>query len=89
MIEAMACDTPVIAFRRGSPPEVVDPGETGYIVESVDEAVEAVQKARRLDRRRCRALFEQRFCAERMALCYCEVYSRIGVPNRARGRRVS
>jgi glycosyltransferase involved in cell wall biosynthesis len=89
MIEAMACGTPVIAFPRGSVSEIVDPGETGHIVESVDEAVEAVQKARQLDRRRCCALLERRFSVERMAQCYCEVYLRIGVANRTRGRRVS
>jgi glycosyltransferase involved in cell wall biosynthesis len=88
MIEAMACGTPVIAFRRGSVPEVVDPGVTGFIVESVEEAVEAVPRARRLDRRRCRQMFEERFSAERMALSYCEVYSRINT-RLARGQRAS
>jgi glycosyltransferase involved in cell wall biosynthesis len=89
MIEAMACGTPVIAFRRGSVPEVVNPGETGFIVDTIEEAVEAVPKAHHLDRRRCRQVFEQRFSAERMALSYCEVYSRISIQHRARGPRVS
>lgn len=74
MIEAMACGTPVIAFNRGSVPEVVDPGITGFIVSSVEEAVACVQRARGLDRRRCRRQFESRFCAARMAREYCSIY---------------
>jgi glycosyltransferase involved in cell wall biosynthesis len=89
MIEAMACGTPVIAFRRGSVPEVVDPGETGFIVESIEEAVEAVAKARHLDRRHCRAIFERRFSAERMALSYCELFAKVRGQTPAGGRRVS
>lgn len=77
MIEAMACGTPVIAFRRGSVPEIIDHGVTGYIVTSVEEAVEHVARARHLDRRRCRAVFEQRFSATRMAQSYCEVYASV------------
>ena len=78
MIEAMACGTPVIAFARGSVPEVVDSGITGYIVTSVDEAVACVQRARGLDRRRCRRQFESRFSAERMAREYCSIYGNCG-----------
>ena len=78
MIEAMACGTPVIAFDRGSVPEVVDPGITGFIVTSVDEAVACVQRARGLDRRRCRRQFESRFSAERMAREYCSIYGNCG-----------
>jgi glycosyltransferase involved in cell wall biosynthesis len=74
MIEAMACGTPVIAFRRGSVPEVVDPGVTGFIVTSIDEAVACVERARGLDRRECRRQFERRFCAARMAREYCSIY---------------
>jgi len=74
MIEAMACGTPVIAFARGSVPEVIDPGVTGYIVSSVDEAVACVRRARSLDRRECRRQFERRFCAARMAREYCSIY---------------
>jgi glycosyltransferase involved in cell wall biosynthesis len=74
MIEAMACGTPVIAFRCGSVPEVIDEGITGYIVEDIESAVEAVQRARTLDRARCRETFERRFSAERMARDYCCVY---------------
>jgi glycosyltransferase involved in cell wall biosynthesis len=74
MIEAMACGTPVIAFARGSVPEVVDPGVTGYIVTSIEEAVACVDRARGLDRRECRRRFERRFCATRMAQEYCSIY---------------
>ena len=77
MIEAMACGTPVIAFPRGSVPEVVDHGRTGLIAESVDRAVEAVREVERLDRRRCRAVFEERFTSCRMARHYLAIYERL------------
>jgi glycosyltransferase involved in cell wall biosynthesis len=89
MIEAMACGTPVIAFRRGSVPEVVDAGSSGFIVESIEEAVEAVGMARRLDRRGVRTRFEQRFSAERMALSYSEVFSKVIGAHPDRRHRVS
>jgi glycosyltransferase involved in cell wall biosynthesis len=78
LIEAMACGTPVIAFRCGSVPEVVDPGLTGFIVTSVDEAVHCVAQAGQLDRHRCRQVFEYRFSAVRMARDYCDVYALCG-----------
>ena len=78
MIEAMACGTPVIAFARGAAPEVVDPGTTGFIVSSIDEAVACIERARRLDRRECRRQFERRFCAARMAREYCTIYRNCG-----------
>jgi glycosyltransferase involved in cell wall biosynthesis len=74
MIEAMACGTPVIAFRRGSVPEIIEDGVTGFIVDSAREAVEAVNKATRLDRRKIRAAFEQRFSSRRMAEEYVAHY---------------
>jgi len=70
MIEAMACGTPVIAYRAGSVPEVVEHGVTGFIVETEDEAVQAVKEIDRIDRRRVRARFEERFTANRMAAAY-------------------
>ena len=71
MIEAMACGTPVIAFRCGSVPEVIEHGVTGFVVDSVEEAVEAVRRARpRSTARPCRRRFEERFTAERMARDY-------------------
>jgi len=74
MIEAMACGTPVIAFRRGSVPEVITDGVTGYIVDSTDEAVQRLADIERLDRARCRAWFEAHFTAARMARDYCAAY---------------
>jgi glycosyltransferase involved in cell wall biosynthesis len=78
MIEAMACGTPVVAWRCGSVPEVVDEGVTGFIVASEDEAVAAVQRAPALDRQRIRAVFERRFTATVMARNYVDLYRRLG-----------
>jgi glycosyltransferase involved in cell wall biosynthesis len=77
MIEAMACGTPVIAYRSGSVPEVIDDGVTGFIVDSEDEAVEAIGRLDELDRRDVRARFEQRFTAKRMAEGYFRCYERL------------
>jgi glycosyltransferase involved in cell wall biosynthesis len=77
MIEALACGTPVIGWRRGSVPEVLDDGLTGYIVDSVEEAVRAVSRIDRLSRATCRRAFEERFDARRMALDYVGVYERV------------
>ena len=74
MIEAMACGSPVIAFRRGSVPEVIDDGVSGFIIDGVEQAVEAVGRIRELSRRGCRECFERRFTAERMAGEYVAVY---------------
>ena len=74
MIEAMACGTPVIAFNRGSVPEVVDDGVTGFIVEDELGAIGAVQRLPELDRAGVRRQFEQRFTARRMAQEYLSVY---------------
>jgi glycosyltransferase involved in cell wall biosynthesis len=74
MIEAMACGTPVIAFSRGSVPEVVDDGLTGFIVEDEEGAVEAFNRLSQLSREKIRKQFEQRFTARRMALEYLEAY---------------
>jgi glycosyltransferase involved in cell wall biosynthesis len=77
MIEAMACGTPVIAWRRGSVPEVVDEGITGYIADDVDQAVAAVAKCSSHDRQACRLGFEKRFTAARMARDYVAAYRRL------------
>ena len=74
MIEAMACGTPVIAYRRGSVPEIVKDGETGFIVDDINQATAAVQRIGQISRRRCRDEFEERFSANRMAEDYVEVY---------------
>jgi glycosyltransferase involved in cell wall biosynthesis len=74
MIEAMACGTPVIAFRRGSVPEVLEDGRTGCLVEDLESAVEAVYKLDQFDRSAIRARFEERFTVQRMASDYVSVY---------------
>jgi glycosyltransferase involved in cell wall biosynthesis len=77
MIEAMACGTPVIAFRTGSVPEVVDHGVSGLIVEDTDEAVSAVRGLEVLDRAGVRRAFELRFTAEHMTNNYLKVYRKL------------
>ena len=77
MIEAMACGTPVIAFRRGSVPEIVTEGVSGFVVDTIEEAVTAVGRATRLDRAKVRAEFDCRFTAERMARDYVNIYSKL------------
>ncbi len=77
MIEAMSCGTPVIACCRGSVPEVVEDGVTGFVVNGVEDAVIAVERVGKLSRRRCRAAFERRFSAARMAHDYLRVYERV------------
>ncbi len=74
MIEAMACGTPVIAFNRGSVPEIVEDGVTGFIVEDENGAIGAVDRLQTLSRRVIRERFEQRFTARRMALDYLAAY---------------
>jgi len=77
MIESMACGTPVIAFRRGSVPEVMAEGVTGFVCDTVDEAVRAVRNLSSVSRRGCRAVFDDRFTARRMAEDYLDVYRRL------------
>src|SRR5262249_36057490 len=76
-IEAMACGTPVLAFRRGSVPEVVDDGVTGRIVENMQEGVQALADVLALDRRLVRRRFEDRFTASRMARDYVRLYRKL------------
>jgi glycosyltransferase involved in cell wall biosynthesis len=77
MIEAMACGTPVIAWRSGSVPEVVEDGVSGFIVDSIEESVAAAERLGEISRRGCRESFERRFTVERMARDYLEVYERL------------
>lgn len=77
MIEALACGTPVIAYPHGSVPEVLDDGVTGFIVSDQDEAVRAVAKLGQISRSQCRASFERRFSACRMASDYVALYDRL------------
>lgn len=77
MIEALACGTPVIAWRRGSVPEVITDGLTGFIVDTVDDAVRAVQRLDGIDRQTCRRVFEERFGVTRMAQRYLRIYQQL------------
>jgi len=82
VIEAMACGTPVIAYNRGSMPELIDHGITGFLVDSFDEAVEAVGRVGELDRAVCRRAVEARFSVERMADRYLQLYESILIGRR-------
>jgi len=77
MIEAMACGTPVIAWRNGSVPEVVEDGVTGFVVDSVDAAAAAVRQVESFDRAGCRKAFEKRYTVSRMARNYVHEYQRL------------
>lgn len=77
MIEAMACGTPVVAYARGSVPEIIENGKTGFLVSNIDEAVAAIARIETFDRRRCRAVFEDRFSVSRMCSDYVAVYRKV------------
>ena len=77
LIEALACGTPVLAYRRGSIPEIIEHGTTGFVSDNLSEMVAAVERLGEIDRQRCRASFEQRFTAGRMARDYVALYERI------------
>ena len=77
IVEAMACGTPVIAFNRGSMPEIIANGITGFLVNNLDDMAEAVVKTKQLDRFRCRKLIKERFSVERMVQDYLRVYEKI------------
>jgi glycosyltransferase involved in cell wall biosynthesis len=89
MIEAMACGTPVIAFRSGSTPEVVDDGVTGFLVDDVESAAAAVMRATKLDRAKVRERFDERFAIERVAEDYLGIYRALPGVRRASRRAAS
>lgn len=74
MIEAMASGTPVVAFPSGSVSEVIDEGESGFVAQNIEQAVEAVWRAMELDRGKVRACFERRFTVQQMARTYLDIY---------------
>lgn len=80
MIESMAAGTPVIAFRGGSVEEIITPGRSGVVCTNIEEAVDAVDSARRLNRADCRRAFEERFTASRMAHDYVRIYRNLSSP---------
>lgn len=77
VVEALACGTPVIAYRRGSMPELIDDGVTGFLVDTLDEAVAAIGRIDSIDRAACRAAAEARFSVDRMAAQYHQLYEEI------------
>jgi glycosyltransferase involved in cell wall biosynthesis len=83
VVESMACGTPVVAYARGSMPEVIDEGVTGHLVHTVEQAVDAVARVAAIDRAGCRARARQRFGADRMVTDYLAVYDEVtGRPQR-------
>jgi glycosyltransferase involved in cell wall biosynthesis len=76
-IEALACGTPILAYRRGSVPEIIDEGHTGFICETVDQMVKAVSGISTLNRQQCRSVFEKRFTVERMVQEYLGAYENL------------
>ena len=86
MIEAMSAGTPVIAWHNGSVPEIVDPGVTGFIVQCLDEALEALNRVATLDRLNVRKRFKDRFTVDRMAENYLMLYRRLADDARSSSR---
>lgn len=86
MIEAMACGTPVLAFRCGSVPEIVEDGVTGAIVDTMEEALAVLPRVIALDRKKVRERFEQRFTGVRMAKDYVTVYRSLLASSKTDGR---
>jgi len=83
MIESMACGTPVIAFKSGSVPEILEDGLTGFVVEDVDQAVAAISRLDRLFRPSIRSRFEERFSAAAMARDYVKIYEKLAASDEA------
>ena len=77
MVEAMACGTPVIAFRQGSVPEIIEHGVTGFICDNEDDMVDAIRRIDEIDRARCRQIAQERFSVARMAGEYAAIYSEL------------
>jgi glycosyltransferase involved in cell wall biosynthesis len=89
LIEALACGTPVLAYRRGSIPEIIEDNVTGFVCEGIDSMATAVRRVSELDRRRCRQSFEQRFTVSRMARDYLRVYQQLLVNTREMDSRIN
>jgi len=87
VVESLACGTPVIAFSKGALPELISHGRTGFLVSSVEEAVEYVPKVRELDRKVCRQAAEERFSYQRMVQDYIRVYEQVLKLESSRGER--
>jgi len=79
VVESMASGTPVLAYAKGSMPELIKDGETGYLTRTEDEMIDALRKIDKLDRRRCRAWVGERFSVEQMVDGYERLYRRVAV----------
>jgi glycosyltransferase involved in cell wall biosynthesis len=77
VVESMACGTPVVAYKRGSMPEIIDEGVTGFVVDGPAQAVSAVTRVGELSRATCRTVAERRFSSERMVQDYLAVYEQV------------
>ena len=77
VVEALACGTPVIAYRRGSMPELIDNGVTGFLVDTLDQAIAAIERIDEIDRATCRRAAVARFGVDRMADEYLALYERV------------
>jgi glycosyltransferase involved in cell wall biosynthesis len=86
VVETMACGTPVVATRRGSMPELVRDGENGFLVDTLEEAVAAVEATAALDRQEVRASVAEHFAVERMVDEYLDVYRRVVARHRVKAR---
>jgi len=89
MIEALACGTPVIAFRQGSVPEILEEGQTGFVVDTLEEAIAAVPRIDSLSRSYCRESFADRFSVEAMTEGYLAVYRDVVASRRASSARAA
>jgi len=87
VIESMACGTPVVAFNKGSMPELIEHGKTGFIVSDVEEAVSVLKQIPEIDRKSCRKAVEQRFTVDRMVDNYIKVYEKIIDENKREDKR--
>jgi len=88
LIEAMACGTPVIAFRRGSVPEIIEDGKNGFIVSTKKQAIKAVDQLHRIDRKKVRQLFEEKFSSIRMANDYLKIYKKLAEKPRTKVKSI-
>lgn len=88
MTEAMACGTPVIAYNRGSVPEIIEHKKNGFIINSIDEGITAIEKIDLIDRKQCRKIFEEKYTANRMTQNYLRIYDSM-IRNKNNSSRVS
>jgi glycosyltransferase involved in cell wall biosynthesis len=86
-MEALAAGTPVVAYRSGALPEIVDHGRTGFIVDDVASMADAIRRVDQIDREECRRVARERYCLRRMTGAYIELYQRLATASRSIPRR--